>query len=199
MSKHPFVIDHLYITVEENKFTQLKEELIQKYDAEHRIYNPPSGEAGWEGLYVYSNEGTYFEVLKASSEFGHGKIGIALSHRDQNFETFEYCKANFPDIEVKEYKNSMGEPWFTAIYKQDVPEHLDSLVWIMSYDGKYKTGRFLKKNHFQIERFKKIKLFTSPGALHDLKLFSDWLPETSLFELVPVDDHQAGFEIVYGQ
>lgn len=193
---HPFTLDHLYITLNHESFDSIKSKMIELYGATLKIYTSPLADKSWEGIYIFTNEGTYLEVLKASDQYGHGQVGIALSHRDQTFDTIGFCKENLPNISMEETLTSTAEPWFTSIFKSSTSLKPKAFVWIMAYQGAYITSRFAKKDSAKLQNFNQIKLFTSKEVLLELESYQDWLPQTSIYSITEVSHPDSyGFEI----
>jgi hypothetical protein len=197
---NPFTVDHVYICIEKDKFEALKAE-ASNHHAIYKKYTPPDGKRGWEGLYIYTKEGTYFEILPAGAEYDGGtyklgQYGIALSSRDSQFDTLGFCKRKFQDVVTGSRKTSDGKPWFSYAYQET--SSIGALIWAMSYEGDYLKSRFNNYGNPTLEQISHVKIYTLPEFIKDRELFKDWLPESNFYSLHPVSDpSHVGYEIIY--
>lgn len=199
---NPFTVDHVYICIEKDKFEALKAE-ASIHHAIYKKYTPPEGGKGWEGLYVFTKEGTYFEILPAGREYDGGtykvgQIGIALSSRNSEFDSLGFCKKNFKNVSIETRKTSEGKPWFSSAFLKNTPDNIGAYVWVMAYEGEHLCARFNNYGNPTLEKISHVKIYTLPEFIKDRELFKDWLPESNFYSLHPVSDpSHVGYEIIY--
>lgn len=126
-------LDHFYLLLPENKFYSMKDQLV-KLGASHQIVQ--SGEDSWEGLYLHSRTGEYFEILKNEN----AGFGMAFS------ATVFYLTETKTVIEsLKNYNWKSGtrltknnEKWFDW-YSTGEYSDLKTLlnVWVMAYHKRH--------------------------------------------------------------
>lgn len=169
---HPFTLDHFYIVLPDRVFQSIKEQTIRDYGAIHKVV--VSGANSWEGLYIFTKEGVYFEILRQQEEGIQGRVGIALSHRDTNFDSVEYCQ-KYP-YSLVEVINKVDKPWFISISNAKCPEVPMAYVWIMHYLDEFKESRFEVSPDAIINDFSSVDFYTNQKVIDEFKLYKDWVP-----------------------
>lgn len=144
-------LDHIYICLSEDEFDRLKDIYIDKYGASHSIHS--STESSWEGLYLYSQQGFYIEILRESSTCILGQVGVALSDRGQ-FSKFEDFKER-TEFKHGLVKDEKGEDWFEYLTVRG-EEDFSFYSWWMKYPEAQKPKRFNTHGKHKIVEFKNI-------------------------------------------
>lgn len=157
--------DHLYISLPENSFKKYIN-FFTDLNGVHSVVN--SSDDSWEGLYLKSRIGDYFEILNNKR---NGGLGIALSPlRPMHVEVSNIIKEQ-PHLDWKHGKRLDGQnrPWFDW-YSLD--NYLDAKnllfnVWIMDYAKSHNDVKAKPKTNF-VDSFNSIEL--SLGSAHLSKI-----------------------------
>ncbi len=166
----PYIIDHFYIVLPDTIFLSTKQELEAKYGAVHKTIT--SGSQKWEGLYIYSDEGTYFEILKDNnSNFKSGQLGIALSSRIPNSDLGNHLASIQNDLDIYDQLDETNKTWFTAYSLKHLPGLPMSYVWYMEYKNNYFSARFNRRDTV-VKRFTRLTFETSEEVLIELNNFT---------------------------
>jgi hypothetical protein len=169
-------LDHIYICFSRLEFDLIKDNYINEYGAVHQIHS--SNEASWEGLYLYSQEGFYLEILKESDSCRVGQVGIAFTDRG-DFPQFSTLKQE-PGFKADTIKNQKGESWFEYL-TIEVENDFSFYSWWMKYPESKKEERFNTHGKHKILKFKKVTLGLSSKGFTQRNEYSQICP-TNLVE-----------------
>lgn len=148
--------------------------------------------AEWEGLYIYSDEGTYFEVLCENNiQFHMGQVGIAFSSRTTNINPIDHLKNLSSSIDMYDVLDQNNDLWFKSFSLIDLPKNPKAYVWYIDYAKPQKELRF-KKTKNKVKKFRKIVLNVPLATSNELKKFEIFpdLPKTMEFETTDEDNIQ---------
>lgn len=143
--------------------------MAEKYGAIHKVVK--SGSTGWEGLYIYSDEGTYFEILCENQPYIQaGQLGIALSSRHGSPDLKAHLATLESRLDVYDRLDENNNLWFKAYSLNDLPEIPKAYVWYMDYQTNYQIERFNKKSN-KVKRFKQAHLKLPDATIKELRGF----------------------------
>ncbi len=106
------VLDHFFLSFSEDDFNELHHLLGSLKEVEHRATR--SGDDQWEGLYLRSSIGSYFEALKGEEY----SLGIAFSPWRMSYVDASLIVKEMPKIKWKRtpmYQGASKKIWFEAI------------------------------------------------------------------------------------
>lgn len=153
--KSLLALDHAYCAFTAEQLKDLSK--YSKVLAGLRFSKVKSGRRTWQGVYLYSNVGPYFEFIEGI-EKGHG---IALSPpRPTSIDAFLLKKA-FPKIKFYSRKIPYdGKIWFESLTTNDSKSTLTSIyTWVMRYHVNYNFVKIARPiQHCSIDRLHNLEV-----------------------------------------
>lgn len=162
-------LDHFYIGVSSFEFQPLLPIANALQGCQHLVVQ--SGNDSWEGIYLFSNAGPYFEILNERRNQG---LGIAFCTTSETRQII----ARMSDLPWKSgtRHRANGSPWFDWL---SLGEYLNVKetwfnAWIMRYceSSKPRTAPA-----FSIKRFLSLKMSLGNERLDEMKSLARWFPE----------------------
>ncbi len=131
-------LDHFYIILNSNAFEQFKTTSAYINLFEHKTTVRP--DMTYEGLYLYFEDNTYFEIVDEKCGIPDRSLGVAFNDLDNNDGLVNKLKSenqNITDLEIETIFKEQKE-WFIAINRKFSS---DVYMWGMEYLGKFFNQR----------------------------------------------------------
>ncbi len=173
-SRTHLVLDHFYISLEPNDFLPFIETANFFSRCEH--IHVKSSDDAWEGVYLSSKTGAYFEVL---NERRLGGLGIAFRSKSQNEWNIRNILKELPLLKWKfgTRSTAKGDPWFDWV---SLGDYLDVYktwfnTWMMHY---YPSDKPKDENSsvFSVSRFLALEMIVGRDHLSLIQELSSWFP-----------------------
>ena len=166
-------LDHFYINASPEDFEAfLKLKDVIKTGVRHEVVKADGDE--WEGLYIYSRPGSYFEILKDRRPNSLGlafQVSSPLTMDPAEIMTELPLKWNVFSREMN------GQKWFDALSTASAPFTRETLfdAWIMKYYQR-KTNHKGPKLPRTLDQFQSIELTLGREHVESIRTLSDWFP-----------------------
>ncbi len=170
------VLDHFYLTLEERQIQALRqlENLISRcyYSA------TTAGNRSWAGLYIYTNIGSYFEMIPNRKV---PRLAFAFRTGPNDFVDCRKMRTELPHLPWQGGKTlwrKTKKVWFNWLdTKLKVGfENSEIGAWMMHYPSLHEPNLRAAKQRASLERFKSIAVEMSPKARGTLIELSRWMP-----------------------
>ena len=169
-------LDHFFLMVKPVLFEQLKElSGIMKNTVYERVERP---DTWYEGIYVFAENKTYFELLNNPEDNYNFYLGVGWSSKNPSIIDVDRLPEEFPYLEWQklEIRNQDNEPWYDAFMLPpiDVPYPFNFTTWAVKYHSTRKTR---KNTHFTIQKFVSMEFDVPEAYLKLVKQSSQWFPQ----------------------
>lgn len=180
--RNALVLDHFYIGVSDEQFQML----LPLADSLKSCFNKhvKSGDDSWEGIYLSSRTGAYFEILR---ERRSESLGLAFSaYRPQYCDVMQ-IKDELKDLDWKSYQRNWEDnsPWFDSLSLGsycDVQETFFN-AWLMQYHFNPRpVDSLVPLSVRAVDRFQTIDLELGKRHLDEVRKLSSWFPGVLKFE-----------------
>ncbi len=174
--RNRLVLDHFYIGLDDDAFEKLLP-LTQLFkNCEHSKVT--SGAESWEGIYLQSRTGAYFEIVRDREVHG---LGLALSAAKPQYTDTRKIVEELPELPWKTGTrvDEGGAPWFDWITLSDYLDiHATFFnAWIMNYRFNHRDSSHTV-SPCSVDRFKEIHLDLGRDNVSEVERLSSWLPGT---------------------
>jgi hypothetical protein len=179
--RRALVLDHFYASLPADEFQGLLGLIGPFPHAKHQKVQTEAG--GWEGLYIYSQSGEYFEILGDSQT-----IGLALSARSIQYRNASLIREEFPWIpwESGIMRRPNGSPWFEWCSPSSGENQRPALsVWTMRYFNRHEPDTDppgFKRPSPNIVRFRHLHVLMGEARFGEIKAaLHAWSPGDHVF------------------
>lgn len=168
-------LDHFYISVTSEELAALSTMTSRLRDSLHsRVV---SGADHWEGIYISSRIGDYFEIVldpRASS------LGLAFSPLKPQYTDARKIAEEFPALDWKKGARltETKQPWFDWLSLSDDSDPIIAAVnaWVMHFHFSHWEQNRMPSGPRVIDRFNRIDLNMGRDRVPDLRAKIPWLP-----------------------
>jgi hypothetical protein len=170
------VLDHFYLTLEDRQIQALR-------DLERRMKRcyysaTTAGNRSWAGLYLYSNIGSYFEMIPHRIV---PRLAFAFRTGPNDFVDCRKMRSELPHLPWQGGKTlwrKTKKVWFNWLdTKLKVGfENSEIGAWMMHYPSLHEPNLRAARDQASLERFKSIAVQMSPKARGTLIELSRWMP-----------------------
>lgn len=178
MVRNSLCLDHFYVGFSNDQITDLKH--LTEAFKRCSFREVSSGRDSWAGVYLYSNLGSYFEMIRGSESYG---LGIACSSH-----AMQYVNAHKIRQEMKTLPWKLGsrkwaktkKTWFDWLALKPLNSKTWSYQpfysWIMHYHQNHIEERINRPAQGSIDRFKCLELLMEKEFSEYVAYHSKWLP-----------------------
>lgn len=168
-------LDHFYVPATSEELSALSEMIPRLRDSVHsRVV---SGNDHWEGIYISSRIGDYFEIVldpRASN------LGLAFSPLKPQYTDSRKISDEFPALNWKKGSRltESSQPWFDWLSLTDDSDPIVPAVnaWVMHFHFSHWGQTRMPSAPRVIDRFKKINFIMGRDRVPDLRAQIPWLP-----------------------
>lgn len=168
-------LDHFYIPATSEELAALSTMTSRLRDSVHsRVV---SGADHWEGIYISSRIGDYFEIVldpRASA------LGLAFSPLKPQYTDARKIADEFPALDWKKGSRltESNQPWFDWLSLSDDSDPVIAAVnaWVMHFHFSHWEQARMPSGPRVIDRFKRIDLILGRDRVPDLRAKVPWLP-----------------------
>lgn len=177
MIRKRLVLDHFYLGFNTEEINDLKK--ITKIFKRCNHSKVKSGKDAWEGVYLYSNIGSYFEMILDKEKYG---FGIATSGQPVQYVDVTKIIEKLPNLPWTKGKRKLGETkktWFEWISLKPFKhksEYSPFYTWLMRYYLVDWSIKDRKIEQCSIDRFLSLKIEVGKDHIDYIKYHSQWLP-----------------------
>lgn len=170
------VLDHFYLTLEERQIQALRG--LEKRMKRCYYSATTAGKRSWAGLYIYSNIGSYFEMIPHRIV---PRLAFAFRTGPNDFVDCRKMRSELPHLPWQGGKTlwrKTKKVWFNWLdTKLKIGfENSEIGAWMMHYPSLHESNLRAAKDQASIERFKSIAVQMSPRARGTLIELSRWMP-----------------------
>jgi hypothetical protein len=170
------VLDHFYLTLSERQIEALRG--LEKQMKRCYYSETTAGKRSWAGLYIYSNIGSYFEMLPNRKV---PRLAFAFRTGPNDFVDCRKMRAELPRLPWQGGKTlwrKTKKVWFNWLdTKLKIGfENSEIGAWMMHYPSLHEPNLRAAKDRASLERFKSIAVEMSPKARGTLIELSRWMP-----------------------
>lgn len=173
-------LDHSYINLQSEAFDQLLPLSSRLRGVDH--VKTVSGNESWEGIYLLSRTGAYFEILR---EYREGAIGIGISPMRPYYVDASKITEAYPELSWKKGTRTFkdGQAWFDWFSTIDFTTVTDTIFdpWVMKYHLSHRDSGVASSRPLSIDRFRKLNLELGSSHVSFLRRTSSWLPGVKSF------------------
>lgn len=168
-------LDHFYISATSEELAALSKMTSHLRDSVHsRVV---SGDDHWEGIYISSRIGDYFEIVldpRSSS------LGLAFSPLRPQYTDSRMIAEEFPELHWRKGSRltESRQPWFDWLSLSDDSDPVIPAVnaWVMHFHfSHWERGRGPTRPNV-IDRFKRIELVAGRDGVAAMRALLPWLP-----------------------
>jgi hypothetical protein len=169
------VLDHFYIPVTSEELASLSKMTSRLRDSVHsRVV---SGDDHWEGIYITSRIGDYFEIVRYPRA---SNLGLAFSPAKPQYTDARKIAEELPNLDWKRGARvtKSNQPWFDWLSLSDDSDPVIPAVkaWVMHYHSSHQEQTRMPSGPRVIDRFKKIELTVGRDLIPALRVLIPWLP-----------------------
>ena len=178
MLKNGLALDHFYTGFTHEEMNDLKNLIRFSKRCDHRKIK--SGKDSWEGVYLSSNTGSYFEMILGTEKYG---MGIAVSSRYLQYFDGSKVPSDFPKLKWRKnirYWRKTKKKWFTAIslLKTPLEKNISNIfsTWIMQYHPLHEKKHAKTIPQSNVERFHRLVVQAGQELMPMIRYHTQWLP-----------------------
>lgn len=168
-------LDHFYIPATSEELAALSKMTSHIRDSVHS--RVASGGDHWEGIYISSRIGDYFEIVRyprASS------LGLAFSPAKPQYTDARKIEEEFPELDWKKGSRptETNRPWFDWFSLTDDSDPVIPPVnaWVMHYHFSHWEQAKIPSGPRVIDRFKRLDFTVGRDHVRALRAQIPWLP-----------------------
>lgn len=168
-------LDHFYVAMDLKSVRTLSVMTKKLRGCTHKLVK--SGDDTWEGVYLHSRTGAYFELVHAKSTVA---CGLAMSARLVQYCDIRKIRRQFPKLKwlLGHRIFKKNQPWFDYLSIKN-KNNSGMYAWLMHYHFFHRPRRTFYG--LSVDRFVKLKLILGKNNLNDLKTHIAWVPKQKIY------------------